>query len=584
MTEQVVKALSLRLPQQEKKEPAVGSTNPRRLRRWLDELPPMNVLENARQLFRYLHDLNRCHMRSRARYELLEILRPHVFYVCDALEKDFLGHNLVLPDRPKQSASLAQALQTYLADGYLIMVRRALAHIDEPSVKKALPTLAHRAMVSLRDTLLRTQLLYFRPPRYLWLTLHQLYVAAEQHQMLDRNVVDKLVPQASSSVAAAYSAALLHGVMGANQLRQSELKRVSPLMVKLASLANISVRVPEERFFYINLSADRAPMARKFLGEQRGRFRYLVTNKLLAELAHEAAQQKIPNNIVEHLFENLSGERERALERQPKKIPLEICFGLSATHYYLSDGADFQSSRSVKEVANLVGEETNVFLKGKPKPKDKDAWTISFDSSEELRNMDTSGLSAAVSAYSRQQRPRNTEPRYKKYQCETIDVSAGGYGVAWEKQVPEQLKTGELVAVREQLSLGWTIGVVRWVRQQSHGGAEFGIEYLASQAWPAAVRNLNFSESEHVRAIVLPELLIQGFETSLLLPSVGFKLGDEVEVVHQGVTETFYLHKVLLRAAGFMRYELAQQRGESSDKITEKSTANAELDVLDSIF
>src|SRR5699024_11929983 len=96
--------------------------------------------------------------------------------------------------------------------------------------------------------------------------------------------------------------------------------------------------------------ADRAPMARKFLDEQRGRFRYLVTKKLLAELAHEAAQQKIPNNIVEHLFDNLSGERERALERQPKKIPLEICFGLSATHYYLSDGADFQSSRSVKEV------------------------------------------------------------------------------------------------------------------------------------------------------------------------------------------------------------------------------------------
>src|SRR5690625_3579119 len=165
-------------------------------------------------------------------------------------------------------------------------------------------------------------------------------------------------------------------------------------------------------------------------------------------------------------------------------------------------------------MTNLVGEETNVFLKGKPKPKDKDAWTIFVDSSAALRNMDASGLSAAVSAYSRQQRPRNTEPRYKKHQCETIDVSAGGYGVAWEKQVPEQLKTGELVAVREQLSLGWTIGVVRWVRQQSQGGAEFGIEYLASQAWPAAVRNLNFSESEHVRAIVLPELLIQGFETS----------------------------------------------------------------------
>lgn len=584
MTKQVVKALSLRLPQQEKKEPAVGSTNPRRLRRWLDELPPMNVLENARQLFRYLHDLNRCQMRSRARYELLEIVRPHVFYVCDALEKDFLGQNLVLPERPKQAASLAQALQTYLADGYLIMVRRALGYVDEPSVKKALPTLMHRAMVSLRDTLFRTQLLYFRSPRYLWLTLHQLYVAAEHYQLLERSVVDKLVPQASSSIATAYCAALLHGVMGANQLRQSELKRVSPLVVKLAHLATVSVRVPEERFFYINLTADRAPMPRRFLEEQRGRFRYLVTTKLLAELAHEAKQQRLASIIVEHLFDSLSGERERTLERQSKKVTLDICFGLSATHYYLSDGADFQRSRSAREVASLVGEETNMFLKGKPQPKDKDAWTISFDSSEELRNMDTSGLSAAVTAYSRQQAPKSREPRYKKHQCETIDVSAGGYGVAWEEQVPEQLKTGELVAVREHLSPSWTIGVIRWVRQQSQGGAGFGIEYLASQAWPAAVRNLNFKGSEHVRAIVLPEFLTLGLDTSLLLPSVGFKLNDEVEVVHQGVTETFYLHKVLLRAAGFVRYEVAQQQGEVSSKDTAESTSSLELDVLDSIF
>src|SRR5699024_12539147 len=127
-----------------------------------------------------------------------------------------------------------------------------VSHIEEPSVRKALPTLMHRAMVSLRDTLLRTQLLYFRPPRYLWLTLHQLYVVAEQYQLLERNVVDKLVPQASSSVIAAYGATLLHGVMGANQLRQSELKRVSPLMVRLANLVTLSARVPEERFCYFN--------------------------------------------------------------------------------------------------------------------------------------------------------------------------------------------------------------------------------------------------------------------------------------------------------------------------------------------
>lgn len=584
MTEQVVKVLNLRLPKQEQKAPAVGSLNPRRLRRWLDELPPLNVLENARQLFRYLHELNRCELRNNVRYELLETVRSHVFYVCEALEKDFLGQNLVLPERPRQSASLAQALQTYLADGYLIMVRDALAMNDDNVIKKALPTFMHRAIVSMRDTLFRTQLLYFRPPRYLWITLHHLYIAAEYYRLLERKVVDKLIPQVSSSFVGAYQTALLLGIMGANGVRQSELKRVLPVVDKFGSLAEVSVRVPEEKFFYINLVADRGPLLRRFVDEARGRFRYLSTAVLLRQLKEEVREQRLSESVAEHLICAWSGERERSLERQAKKVPLEICFGLSATHYFLSDGADFQSSRSAKEVANLVGEETNLFLQKAPRERNIDAWTISFEENTQLSSIDTSNFAAAVRDYSRKQSAATTEVPYHKYTCTTIDVSAGGYGVSWEGAVPEQLKTGELVGMREHVSGGWAVGVIRWVRQQSQGGAEFGVEYLAAQAWPAAVKNLKAGVHDYVRAIVLPEFMTLGVGTSLLLPSIGFAQNDAVEVVHQGVTEKLYLHSTLLRTAGFLRYEVASYKGkETSDKAKQSSNATG-FEVLESIF
>lgn len=584
MTEQVVKVLNLRLPKQEKKEPAIGSFNPRRLRRWLDDLPPLNVLENARQLFRYLHELNRCEVRDSVRYELLEIVRPHVFYVCEALEKDFLGQNLVLPERPRQSASLAQALQTYLADGYLILVRNVLVANDISVIKKALPTFMHRAIVSMRDTLCRTQLLYFRSPRYLWLTLHHLYVAAESYRLLDRRVVDKLVPQVSSSFVGAYQTVLLLGSMGANKLRQSELKRVLPVVDKFASLAEVSVQVPSEKFFYINLVADRGPMLCRFLDEARGRFRYLNTSVLLQQLKKEVREQRLSSVVAEHLICAWSGERERALERQAKEVSLEICFGLSATHYFLSDGADFQSSRSAKEVANLVGDETNLFLQGKPTVRNTDAWTISFDDNPKLSSIDTSHFAAAVRDYSRQQSAVTNEALYHKYTCKTIDVSAGGYGVSWKEAVPEQLKTGELVGVREHQGNGWAIGVVRWVRQQSKGGAQFGIEYLAAQAWPAAVKSLKTDFYDYVRAIVLPEFITRGISTSLLLPSIGFAQNDLVEVVHQGVTEKLYLHSTLLRTAGFLRYEVSSQQGKEEGAKTKKASSVTGFEALESIF
>lgn len=585
MDEQVIKALGLRLPKQNGKEPTVGSTQPRRLKRWLDDLPPMNVWENARQLFRYLHELNRYDMRSKHRFELLETVRPHVFKISATLEKDYWGQNLVLPERPRQAASLAQALQTYLADGYLLLLQRALKNGDAALIKKVVPTFIHRAMVSLRDTLFRTQLLYFRPPRYLWLMLHQQFVLAEFHKLLTQRVEDKVVPEASATLEEMYKRILLLGALGANQLRQNELKRVLPLVDQLAPLAELSVRLPSKYFFYVNLIADRAPASHKLVEDTRGRFRYLLTADVVAALSSAELKADVPEALLEHMRHHLGGNRERSVRRQPKKLPLEVCFGLSASHYYLSDGADFSSLRSAHEVAHLVGEETNRFLRGPETPKVHDEWSVDFSTSEGLGDFDISGLTQAMSDYARQQRGEDYTPPYKKYVFETMDVSAGGYGVACEAQPPECLKTGELVGMRENGRGDWIIGVVRWVRQQSQGGASFGIEFLASQAWPAAVRKHSTTEADFVRAIVLPEFITLGLEASLLLPSLGFAQGDAVEVVHQGVTENLTLKRSLLRATGFNRYEVVPTtKTPPSTQEQGSPKPPTERDLLDTIF
>jgi hypothetical protein len=103
-----------------------------------------------------------------------------------------------------------------------------------------------------------------------------------------------------------------------------------------------------------------------------------------------------------------------------------------------------------------------------------------------------------------------------------INASPGGYCLSWLEDTPIQLRTGELVAIRDGHP-EWAIGVVRWVRQLPNGGAEFGVEVMAPRAQPCAAKAVKKTgeEANFMRALLLPALqavgLLQGGENSRVL-------------------------------------------------------------------
>ncbi len=91
---------------------------PRDLKRWIAELPKANLGETARLLYQALGELNQLLTPSENRLQLLELIRPEVYYVCKHLERHFLNQSVVLDERPRKVANLCQALQNHLAIGY----------------------------------------------------------------------------------------------------------------------------------------------------------------------------------------------------------------------------------------------------------------------------------------------------------------------------------------------------------------------------------------------------------------------------------------------------------------------------------
>jgi hypothetical protein len=188
--EQQAQRIRLKLPDQDLQFLTTGSDQPKKLQAWVDELPLMNMGETSRQLYQFIQELNRLQLDSRVRFQLLEVVRPVILHVCQALGKHYLNQSVVLPDKARRVASLAQSLQGHLASGYKIVAVRGMRKIRDKDARSTVTVAIHRAISALTDTLLRSYQLYFPTPRHLWLEMHQLYLLAERNGLATTEVSD----------------------------------------------------------------------------------------------------------------------------------------------------------------------------------------------------------------------------------------------------------------------------------------------------------------------------------------------------------------------------------------------------------
>jgi hypothetical protein len=244
---------------------------PRDLKRWIAGLPKANIGETARQLYQGLGELNQLLTPSDNRLQLLELLRPEVYFVCQHLERHFLHQAIMLDDRSRKISNLCQALQSQLAIGYKQIVLRIVPkyHKDRAAlVSQALQRAAH----ALKGQLLRAAQLYSPAPEQLWFELHQLYRCACGLQLQQRRVHDDLASLTTElSLEQTYIAALLLGSARCNQLRQNQIARLAEVLEPWSALLKLHPGSPDDGLFAISADLDTGPRYRSmFRKEQQG--------------------------------------------------------------------------------------------------------------------------------------------------------------------------------------------------------------------------------------------------------------------------------------------------------------------------
>ncbi len=568
--------LLLRVTTPDKRSLSFCEASPRDLKKWVDGLPKANIGETARQLYQALVELNQLLTPSENRLQLLEILRPEIYFVCKQLEKHFLNQAIVLDERPRKVANLCQALQNHLAIGYKLIVARIAAQAN-PARNQLLAVALQRSTHSLCGPLIRASQLYCPVPEGLWLELHQLYQIArtrDLHKILVRDT--QALHTQGLSTEQSYLVALLLGCARCNQMRQSAIARLAEVLEPWSVLATLQAGDQASSLFAVAPQLDGPPRYISLFQQNELHNAVGINPSALVDAIKEhlllPADSQTPSRLLvpegfsqdmlQHLAAAWGDIAERTFQRSQGQGALTLCIGMSSLHYHLAGKRPFNEVLQLPETTNAA-----VF---KPDTGAPDVWSNAFDAQK--TNLWENGLPFEEIQYNAPAKgavaaePSSAES-YPTYEVAIVNISPGGYCLSWPKEVPSQLQAGELLGVQGLPKQGWSIAVVRWIRQVRGGGTQMGIELIAPHAQACGLQLVRKAEqnSQYLRALLLPEISAISRPASLITARLPFQEGNKVSINLNGSEHRAVLSRRQASTGSFNQFEYRSVEQTSSD-------------------
>ncbi|TKJ85054.1 molecular chaperone [Pseudomonas koreensis] len=549
---------------------------PRDLKRWIADLPKANIGETARLLYQALGELNLLLTPSDNRLNLLELIRPEVYFVCQHLERHFLHQAIMLDERSRKISNLCQALQSHLAIGYKQIVLRIAPKYSNDRAA-LVSTALQRAAHAFKGQLLRATQLYSSPPEHLWFELHQLYRSTAELQLQHRRVHDDLASLTTElSLEQTYIAALLLGSARCNQLRQNQIARLAEVLEPWSALLKLHPASPDAGLLAISSELDAGPRYRNMFRseQQRGLLGFdpqPLVNVIEAHLLHQDTSTPLPVpaglsfDTLQHLHAAWGQAAERSFQRTVGQGNLTVCVGMSALHFYL--GGERSFSDMLKHPGARAANFSNAVAKG-----EKDSWSQAFDAAPQNNEQFLPYEEIQYDHLVEDESSTDAAPHYPTYALPVINHSPGGYCLAWPNEVPAELQAGEMLGIQDSVSLGWSIAVIRWIRQVRGGGTQMGIELVAPHAQPCGLQLVRSRDdhSQYLRGLLLPEISAIDVPATLLAPRLPFQEGSKVLINTHGEEHRAGLDRRVASTHSFNQFayrslEAAQNGGSEED-------------------
>ena len=537
-------------------------TNAKGLQEWLGGVSILQLGTSSKALFNALLEISELKCQEMLRFDLIQILHPTIENILTSLEKHFSNQSLITTDRNEQIIELAMLLRSHFAKVYIDTAKRCEEQLNQQKFsifsfghKKSLQTARmasiYYAIQQLTMLLYQQQMLYTEPMPGQWLAAHQLIQCAIQHNFYQSNLNQILGTQHQiSTISQAYAQLILLDIFNTNQIRPAEIQGLFLCSVDWAKLIQILPKETTLSRYTVDISKDYPPA---FNIDQPANYQasiFISTQNLLDHLSETQTKngQYLSKNeklfltpaLHFHIHNLLTNNTERRHERYEYSAQINICFGLSVAHFYLSNGKNLHETLDVEANYNFHNESSFV------------------------NSMDTSGQVSLSNAKALDREAKQI------HSAEVLDISVNGYRIKWTGETPAQLKTGEFILIQENAQSQWRGGVIRWIKQSTDKSLELGLEVLTQDMYPCA----SYVRTDRNTQNYQPALLVQTSQldqTTTTLILQGSHLYREKQTIHLRLGKEelkVYLTKAQLITQSFIRfeYELLNDQQESTVK------------------
>lgn len=617
--------MKLHIPNQAAAVKGAFPNHPRKIKKWLAQLPRASMGDMTRQIYNALVDLNRQDMAPKYRIEDLELFREPIALILEHLHKHFINRSLPLPEKSLKIVNLNQALLREIANGYKIMIFEAangIAKLDEKNQVLS----AYRAIATSAELILRASQIYADVPRGTWWDIHHIYA-----YMVNKGWHRKIVkaPDLNGNkytVEDIYRKILLFSLSRPHALRHSETERVYNKLnewnrlVTLGSLPN-----PEDvaRCFSVQLNKDSPPHCVNTEDHQNDTsFVAIDTALLIHEIREQGSVNNADYNTV-NINDNLTHETLRTLS---------MSWGLCAKRRFsrADKAGDIAASVGLHSIYEAIYEELNPVIETKPATVQEYFSLESIENDltyDKADNYDPTLITHPNFNASMSNLPNTWDmvasgnvltetfigelkaKEKKAYQLhkteedlfwEVINISAGGYCLRWNSETTSKAQVGELIGIREKEpdeSYLWRAGVIRWMQYTQGKGLEIGVQVLSPKVIIATVNRLDKPNETPFECLMLPGIKPIRQPTTLLLPAHAFSIGSKLNVHVYERDIQIKLTKVSEHTGSFTQFEFTQLQQQTASmaknnktepqktaRSAEESTAENKSDDFDSIW
>jgi hypothetical protein len=522
--------LKLAVPRQVTKGSVTIETRPKQVKAWLDLLPMGNLVEAAESLCDALGELNRSVLDEDTRIKVLELYRPIIQTLAPALQEQYTGSHLPLPDKSRQMAGLVREMLVELGYGYKI----ALLGLARKRFggKTQIPLLIQRALASLLQVLLASYQSYAPVPPGTWREINILF-----HLALEQKCQEDPIPDGDQTLSCAnlFKQALLFSLANPYHLMPGEAVKVKDYLERFAyqaQLLPLASTTSQAGIFLVRLEGDTPPKAiTKHTSLTDARTDILLNSLELARGLHQqiarleartpprliglpdgALDPQYPD-LLKRLLKYWGIAPKRVFSRTQKQDAMEVCVGLRALHTMLNNGQPYR-------------------------------------------------MPVAPGADATETAPARPQQAFAVTAWKLLNESAGGVSLAKDLATEVQVRVGELIGIRPKTGLPWNLSVVRWVSSDHANHLELGAQMLAPDALPGALRPTIAAETAaYLPVLLVPEIPALKQASSLIAPRGQYSEMREYYLERGGQVRTIRATRIMEQTSSYERFEYKASAG-----------------------